>query len=332
VTDAVIDGQRTPAGAVKKPGMVKSFFINLIKNRMFLFMVLPGAVYVLIMNYLPMPGVIMGFQRMSLAGGNIVKNILNSKWVGLDNFSFFFKSPDAFNVTRNTILYNIAFIALGLISSVFVAVAASEIHNRKLTKFYQTIMILPAFLSWVIVSYLLYSFLNPSFGAINTMLKDRGLDTVDWYGADKYWPVIIPFLNLWKNVGLSSIYYFAAISGIDQEMYQSAQLDGASRWKQIWYITIPSLRSTMVILTILNLGNIIRTDIGLFYVATLQMGGGALYKAVSTIDTYVYVALMRSGQLSLGAAVGFFQSFVGLIMVVGVNLIVRRIDKDSAMF
>jgi len=301
-------------------------------NRMFLLMCLPGVVWLLLFAYLPMPGILMAFQRISIAGGNFFQNLLHPvRWVGMQNFNSYFSSPDFLTTTRNTLLYNISFLILGLASSVFVAVAANELWNKRTVKFYQSVLILPAFLSWVIVSYLIYSLLNPQFGVINGLLVKWGLKPVSWYSEKGVWMILLPLFNLWKGVGLGSIYYFAAISGINPEIYESATLDGASRFKQIIYITLPMLKQTMIVLTILNLGNIIRTDFGLFYVATLQMGRGALYQTVSTIDTYTYT-MMMSGSMALGTAVGFYQSLIGLAMIIGVNLIVRRIDPDSAMF
>jgi putative aldouronate transport system permease protein len=313
--------------AKKKSG----FWRTLKANWAFLLMVLPGTVYVFIFSYLPLPGLVMGFQRLSLASNNIVTNILNSRWVGFANFEFFFKSPDAFKITRNTIIYNVVFIVLGLVAAVSVAIAANELHSKTAVKFYQSVMILPAFLSWVVVSYLLYSFLNPDFGVVNMALKSLNLPRVNWYSEKRAWPFLLPLFNMWKGVGMGSIYYFAALSGIDQEMYQSAQLDGASKWKQIVHITLPCLRPTMIILTILSLGNIIRSDFGIFYVATLELGKGALYDVASTIDTFVYITL-KGGRMPLATAIGLFQSVVGFFMIVAANLVVRKVDRDSAMF
>jgi len=300
---------------------------------MYLLMCLPGLVWLVLFAYLPLPGILMSFQRVAIGGGNFFYNLFNpTAWVGMSNFMSYFGSPFFFSTTRNTVLYNLVFMILGLVGAVFVAVAASELWNKRLVKFYQSVMILPAFLSWVIVSYLIYSLLNPQFGVVNSILVRWGLEPVNWYSEKGVWPILLPLFNLWKGVGLGSIYYFAAITGIEQEMYEAAQLEGASRFKQIIYITLPMLKPTMIVLTILGLGGIIRSDFGLFYVATLNMGRGALYETVSTIDTYTYSLLMMSGRTALGTAVGLYQSFVGLIMIIGVNLIVRKIDKDSAIF
>ena len=296
-------------------------------------MFLPGIIWLVLFAYLPMPGILMAFQRIAISEGGFFRNLFNPvRWVGLQNFFAYFGSPDFWNTTRNTLLYNITFIILGLIGSVFVAVAASELWNKRAVKFYQSIIILPAFLSWVIVSYLIYSLLNPQFGVVNGILSQFGLDPVNWYSSKGAWMLFLPLLHIWKTVGLGSVYYFAAISGINPEIYESAMLDGASRFRQITHITLPLLKPTMIVLTILGLGNIIRSDFGLFYVSTLQMGRGALYDTVATIDIYTYTLLMTSGRVALGTAVGLYQSFVGLLMIIGVNLIVRKIDKDSAMF
>jgi putative aldouronate transport system permease protein len=300
---------------------------------MFLLMCLPAVVYLILFAYLPMPGILMAFQRVAIGGGSFFYNLFHpTAWAGFSNFNAYFGSPFFLSTTRNTVLYNLLFMSLGLFGSVFVAIAASELWNKQIVKFYQSIMILPAFLSWVVVSYLIYSLLNPQFGVVNNLLVQMGLEPVNWYTEKMAWPILLPLFNLWKGVGLGSIYYFAAISGIEQEMYEAAQLEGASRFKQIIYITLPMLKPTMIILTILGLGGIIKSDFGLFYVATLQMGRGALYETVSTIDTYTYSLLMMSGRTALGTAVGLYQSFVGLFMIIGVNMIVRKIDKDSAMF
>jgi len=300
---------------------------------MFLLMCLPGVVWLLLFAYLPMPGVLMAFQRVAIGGGGFFKNLIQpAAWVGMSNFKAYFGSPFFLSTTLNTLLYNLVFMTLGLVGSVFVAIAASELWNKRIVKLYQSIMILPAFLSWVIVSYLIYSLLNPEFGVVNNLLVHWGFKSVNWYSEKAAWPILLPLFNLWKGVGMGSIYYFAAISGIDPQMYEAAQIEGASRFKQIIYLTLPTLKPTMIILTILGLGGIIRSDFGLFYVATLNMGRGALFDTVSTIDTYTYSLLMMSGKTALGTAVGLYQSFVGLIMIVGVNLIVRKIDKDSAMF
>ncbi|MCL2035213.1 MAG: ABC transporter permease subunit [Oscillospiraceae bacterium] len=317
----------------KSRGGIKGLGRTLYSDRMFLLMILPGASALFIFNYLPLPGILMAFQTMSLRGSNFFYNLFNPiKWVGLQNFHGYFMSPNFWQTTRNTLGYNLVFLTVGLAANVFVAVAANELWSKKAVKLYQTILIFPAFLSWVIVSYLLFSLLNPDYGVFNNALRSMGLDPVSWYSTSAVWPVLITALTIWKGTGLGSIYYFAAISGIDQEIYESARIDGASRFDQIRHITLPLLSPTMITLTILGLGGIIRTDFGLFYVATLQMGYGALYDTVSTIDTYTYSMAITLGRPSIGTAIGLYQSVVGLFTIIAANAVIRKIDKDSAMF
>ena len=301
-------------------------------DRHFLPMMLPAAVCLIIWSYLPMPGVLIAFQQMSFASPNFFVNLFNPRaWVGLDQFMAYLDSPNLWLTLRNTLSYNIAFLVTGTVGGVFLAIAATELWNKRIAKLYQSVLIFPAFLSWVIISYILFSLLG-TFGVFNTFLTDWGMQPVAWYAQGDMWPFLLPALNLWKGVGLGSIFYFAAISSIDQEMYESAALDGASRIKQIWHITLPFLKPTIIVLTILALGGIIRTDFGLFYVATREMGGGMLYESTVTIDVFTFSQLRSRGNLPLATAVGLMQSLVGLLMIIGVNLIVRKVDKESAMF
>lgn len=252
-----------------------SFIKKVIKSKQFLLMLLPGVVWLLVFCYLPMPGALIAFKDLTFFKSNIFANFLNSKWIGLDNFKFFFVTPDALTITRNTVLYNLVFIGLGLVASVTVAIALHEIHSRRMMKFYQTTILLPTFLSWIVVSYLVYSILNPDIGVANTILvKDFHLKAISWYTTPKYWPFFLVFLNMWKGLGMSSVIYFAAITGIDTELYEAASIDGAKRWHQIWHITIPGITPQMYILTIMSLGGIFNADFGLFWQATMRLGGG----------------------------------------------------------
>ena len=223
-------------------------------------MMLPGLIFMIAFSYLPMVGVIIAFKRVNYAQG-----IFGSPWVGFENFEFFLKSSDAFLITRNTLLYNLAFIMLGLIVSVFCAVALNEIRRKYVRNFYQTAMFLPYFLSWVTVSYLVYAFLNPDYGFINKQILERfGFEGISWYNEPKYWPFLIIFIQLWKTIGYNTVMYFATIVGFDDSYFEAAAIDGASRIQQIRYITIPSLVPTMIILTILQIGKIFHADFGLF--------------------------------------------------------------------
>jgi putative aldouronate transport system permease protein len=306
---------------------------TIVKSKAHLLMLLPGVAWLVAFCYIPMTGVLIAFKNMTNSKGNIIANFLASPWTGLRNFEFFFKSPDAWLVTRNTLLYNLSFIFLGLAAAVFCAIALHEIYSRIAAKFYQTAMLLPYFLSWITVSYLLYSFLNPDFGLVNTIRAHYlNMKPVSWYTTQKYWPFLFTFLNLWKGVGYSSIIYFAAITGIDAEMYEAAEIDGASKWKQITRITIPSITPQMCILTIMSLGGIFSANFGLFWQASLNLGHGMLHDVGSVIDTYVFNALMNNSDIGMASASGFYQSIVGFVTVIAANLIVRKISPENSLF
>lgn len=299
---------------------------HLLKHKVLLLMLLPGVLFLLVNNYLPMFGIIIAFKNI-----NYVDGILGSPWVGLDNFRFLFATSDAWIITRNTVLYNFVFIILNLVIAVSIAIALNELKNKLAAKFYQSIMFFPYFLSMVVVSYLVFAFLNVEYGFINKgILALFGLDELNWYSEPKYWPFILPLINLWKGVGYGCVIYLAAIIGIDNEYYEAALIDGASKWKQILHITIPLIRPVIIITTILAIGGIFRSDFGLFYQTTLN--SGALYPTTLVIDTYVYNALINMGNLGMSAAAGLYQSVVGFFLVLGSNWIVRKVDKDQAVF
>jgi putative aldouronate transport system permease protein len=300
------------------------------KNHPLFVMLLPGLIVMLINNYLPMAGVVLAFKKYRLHG-NYLESVLKSEWVGLRNFEFFFKSPYAFTITRNTILYNVAFIILGLIVPVALAIALNEITGKRLSKLYQSVMFLPYFLSWIIVGYLAYSFLSIEFGFINrSVLQTLGLDKVQWYSEAKYWPFIIIFFQMWKYTGYNIVVYIAAISGINQEYYEAASIDGAKKLQQIRYITLPMLQPMMIILTLFAVGRIFNADFGLFFNVTRN--SGALYSTTNVIDMYVYNALRNSSDIGMTAAAGLYQAVVGCITVSLANFVVRRVDSDKALF
>lgn len=288
-------------------------------------LLVPGIILLTVFAYIPMFGIIIAFKDYRNNLG-----IFGSKWVGLENFKFFFTSQDAWRIGRNTVGYGLLFIVLGIISAVFVAILLYEIKNRIALKFYQTSMILPHFLSWVIVGYITYILLEPNMGVLNRMIKALGGEGLQWYSEPKYWVFILPIVNLWKNIGLKCIMYYAALMGIDEQLFEAAEIDGASRFKQIIYITIPSLVPLMTILTILDVGHLIKGDFGLFY--TIPRDVGLLYPTTDIIDTYVYRGLRTGDDIGITTAVGLFQSVVGLIMVVGTNLIVKKISPENSLF
>ncbi len=291
----------------------------------FLLMILPGMAYLLINNYIPLFGIVIAFKKIDFS-----KGIFKSPWVGFQNFEFLFKTDDAFIMTRNTILYNLAFIVLGTVFSVAVAILLNELRSKMARKLYQTVILLPYLISIIIVSYITYALLNTETGLFNGILTKIGKDAVYWYSEAKYWPVILIFISMWKSVGYSAIVYLATITGIDQSLYEAASVDGAGRLTKIFRITLPLLKPTIITLVLLSVGRIFYSDFGLFY--QVPMNSGALYDVTQTIDTYVYRALLQMNNLSMSSAASVFQSLVGFVTIVIVNLLVRKADKDLALF
>ncbi|MBM7652399.1 putative aldouronate transport system permease protein [Neobacillus cucumis] len=289
-------------------------------------LMLPGLIYLLINNYLPMLGLMIAFKDI-----NFAKGILGSDWIGFKNFEYLFSTRDALIITRNTILYNVGFIILNTIVAIAVAIMLNEIKNKLAKSFYQSVILLPFLISMVIVSYLGFAFLSEDVGYLNkTILPMLGLDGVSWYSEAKYWPYILTFINMWKGVGFLCVIYLAAIIGIDQEYYEAAKLDGANKWQQIIHITIPSISPVIIMMTLLAIGRIFYSDFGLFY--QVPMNSGALYDTTNVIDTYVYRGLMQLGDIGMSAAAGLYQSIVGFILVLLSNYLVRRKSKDHALF
>ena len=247
----------------------------------------------------------------------------------MKNFEYLFTTSDAFVITRNTILYNVAFIVINTTLAIAVAIILSELEGKR-KKVYQSAILLPNLLSTVIIGYLVFAFFSVENGFINnTILKALGKDPVSWYSEPKYWPFILVFVSAWKSVGYNCIVYLATLMGFDKSFYESAKIDGATRWQQIKYITLPLLRPTIIMLTMMAIGRIFYSDFGLFY--QVPMNQGALYSTTNTIDTYVYRGLLQMGNVSMSAAAGVYQSIVGFILVLGANLLVRKIDRDSAL-
>lgn len=294
------------------------------KNWELLLLTMPAVIYFIVFHYIPMFGAVIAFKFYNYNDG-----IWGSEWVNFDNFKFFFLSNDAFRITRNTLLYNAAFIIIGTISAVLIALLLHEIKSRKATKYYQTTMILPYFLSWVIVGYITYALLNPNYGILNQIREFFGAEPIDWYSSKSYWPAILIIVNTWKGIGLNCIMYYAAIMGIDQSLYEAAKIDGASKIQQMRYITLPQLVSIITITTILAIGGIFRGDFGLFYQIPRDIG--LLYPVTDVVDTYVYRG-MTNGDIGVTAAVGLLQSFVGMVLVLVTNAIVKRINPDNALF
>lgn len=288
-------------------------------------MVAPGFIYLLINNYIPMLGIVIAFKNL-----NFSKGILKSDWAGLSNFEYLFKAPDAFLITRNTILYNVAFIVVNTVVAIVIAIILSEIRSKMKVKIFQSCVLIPSLISIIIVSYLAYAFLSGRTGFINGSLAAAGKDTISFYTEPKYWPAILIFINCWKGAGYSSIIYLAAILGIDQEMYEAAEIDGATRWNKIHFITLPMLKSTVITLTLMNVGRIFYSDFGLFY--QVPMNSGALINATNTIDTYVYRGLIELGDISMSSAACVYQSLVGFVLVLTANWVTKKLSSENALF
>ena len=292
----------------------------------FYVMMVPGLLYLIVNNYLPMFGLVIAFKRIDYRLG-----IFGSPWTGLSNFEYLFKTSDAWIITRNTIGYNVIFIVLGTVVSVAVAILLNEIQGIRRKKIYQTLILIPYLISTVVVSYLVYAFLRVDSGFINnTVIRGLGMEPASWYSEPKYWPFILVIVNLWKSFGYSCILYYASVIGIDGALYEAAVVDGAGRWQRIRHIILPSLRGTIITLTLMSVGRIFYSDFGLFY--QVPMDSGLLYDVTNTIDTYVYRGLLRLNDVGRASAAGFYQSLVGFIIVLGANLAVRRIDKENALF
>ncbi len=296
------------------------------KNLTLLLIALPGLIYLLINNYIPMFGIFIAFKQMDYS-----KGIFGSEWSGLNNFKFLFQTKEAWVMIRNTVLYNLTFIILGAVLAVFIAILMSEVTKYFCSKLFQAGLILPNLISMVVVAYLVYAFLNPETGLVNkTILSAMGVAGVNWYTEAKHWPFILVLVQMWKSAGYSSIIYIASISGIDKGLYEAARLDGAGKFKQLACITLPQLKPTIIMLTLMSVGRLFASDFGLFY--QVPMNSGALFNVTQTIDTYVYRGLMNYGNIGMSSAAGLFQSVVGFMLVVGANWIVRKTEADSALF
>lgn len=291
----------------------------------FYLMGLPGIIYLFINNYLPLAGLQIAFKNF-----NYGKGMWKSSWAGFKNFKFLFKTNDALIMIRNTLCYNVVWILLGMVVGVTAAILINEVLSKTAKKFYQTIILLPYLMSMVVIAYLAYAYLSPTSGLFTKIIENITGTAPAFYQESKWWPFILTFINQWRGIGFGMILYLSSILGIDPAYYEAARLDGASKWQQHKLITIPLLKPTIIMLFILNLGQIFRSDFGLFY--QVPMNQGKLFSVTQTIDTYVYRALISSGGIGRSAAAGFFQSVVGFALVMGANALVRRISRENAMF
>lgn len=283
-----------------------------------------GILLIFIFYYIPMFGIIIAFKKY-----NFVDGILGSPWVGFDNFKFFFSYPDAWRITRNTLLLNALFIFSSTVVGVVFALMLNEIKKKLYIKFYQTIFFFPYFLSWVVIGYMVYAFLNMQFGILNSIIKVFGIPEIQWYAEARYWPVILTLVFIWKSAGYHCIIYYAGLMGINEDYYEAAKIDGASKFQMVRYISLPLLTPLISIMTLLSIGRIMYADFGMFFHLTRDIG--ILYPTTDVIDTYVYRAL-RTVDIGIPAAIGLYQSVVGLILVLTTNYIVNKKNTENALF
>lgn len=287
---------------------------------------LPGVIYLIINNYLPMFGVVIAFKDLDFR-----KGILFSDWAGLQNFQYLFQSSDAWQITRNTVCYNLAFIVLNAVLGITVAIFLNEVRGKLATRFYQSIMLVPFLISWVVVSYLAYAFLATDTGFINnSILEPLGLQPISWYTEAKYWPAILIFVQVWKSIGFQCVIYYSSLISISTDYYEAATIDGATKWQQIKNITLPLLKPTVITLTILALGRIFNSDFSLFY--QVPKNSGMLYSTTRTLDVYVYNALMNNNDYAMSSAASVYQSIVGFICIMLANGAIRKLDRSNALF
>lgn len=311
---------------MKKVGSsIGSVARELKKKRVLCLMLLPTIIYFIVFSYIPMPGAYVAFVDY-----NIGKGIFRSKFVGLKNFEFLIKTGDLWRITKNTFLYNLAFLAIGNIVQIAFAIMISEIRNKWFKKVSQSIILLPYFISMVIVGFFAYNIFNYQYGFANSMLTSLGFERHDFYSDQGIWKYIIVFFNVWHGAGYGMIVYMASITGINNDIYEAAQLDGVTLMQKIRYITLPLLKPTFILLFLFGLGGILKGSFDLFY--NLIGNNSVLYPQTDIIDTFVFRSLVGQFNFSQGAAVGFYQSVFGLIFVLTINAIVKKVEPESALF
>ena len=294
------------------------------ENKQLLILMIPATILLLIFNYAPFIGVYMAFVDYNPNLG-----IFDSPFVGLENFKFFFTSKDAIRVIRNTLGYSLAFLMVDLIFAVGLALLLYHLNSKRGIKIYNTIVLLPRFLSWVLVAFIVYIILSPSHGLANNMIEARGGTGLKWYSKAEYWPFILIIVHIWQSVGMNSLFYYSSLLSLDESLIEAAKLDGANKWQQIRYVIIPHLIPVMVVIAILAIGKSFSGDFGLFYQVPKDVG--MLYETTDIINTYVFRAL-QNGSFEKSTAIGMFQSLMGLILVVITNTIVRRISPENSLY
>ena len=301
---------------------MKSFLHNTWKHRAHVVMALPAFLILFFIMYVPMAGLVMAFKNFDYTLG-----IWKSPWNGLDNFKFLLASKQTFvTMTRNTLLYYVVFTAVGTFLNVVLAIAIDQFVFKKTAKVMQTVMIIPVFISYAAVQFIVYAFLSTDTGILNNAL---GMN-IRFYSTASYWPVILTIVKIWNSVGYGSVLYMSVLAGIDTELYEAAEIDGANKWQKIWHITLPALIPMITVMLLLSVGSIMKSDTGLFYQVTRN--SGVLYPTTQVIDSYVLNAIFKNSNFGFTAATSFFQSVVGLLLMLFANGMVRKIAPENALF
>ena len=322
-----IPGKQRPAGLSRVGAAFCSMGRELYRNKALYLMACPALILFFLFNYLPLTGLVLAFKDYNFSDG-----VWGSPWVTpfYQNFEFFFRSSNFIRVTRNTLLLNCVFIFFNTVLSVLFAIMLNEMVSSKLRKLAQAGMLLPYFISWIVVSVFAFALLNYDYGSINMLLQKLGLEPVDFYNKPALWPAIMTVIYVWKNVGYSSVLYTATLAGIPPDYYEAARIDGATRAKQIWYISLPHLLPTIVVMTLLSIGKIMNADFGMFY--SIVQENSVLYPTMDVIDTYVYRTLRKLGDVGMSSAVGLYQSIVAFILVLLSNKLAKKIDPEGGLF
>lgn len=295
------------------------------KNRYLFLLIIPAVIYVFIFSYLPLPGIVIAFKNY-----NYNKGIFGSDWVGFKNFGYLFQTGAIFRITFNTVVYNLLFILFDLFFQVGIAVILSEIIGKKIKKVMQTMLLMPYFISWVVAGAIVYNVLGTDYGLINSILEFNGLEKINFMNDPSIWPGLFVFFHVWKGLGYGSVVYLAAITGIDQEICEAAQIDGAGILRRIFKIIIPLLKPTIVVLLLLHLGNIIKGDFGMFY--NLTGNNALLYDVSDIIDTFVYRSMIQTQNFGMSAAAGLYQSVMGFAIIMVSNTVIRKLQPDYSLF
>ena len=295
------------------------------ENRLLYGMLMPAILYVVLFSYIPMSGLVLAFKDFKYADG-----IFGSPWVGLDNFQFLFLSNKLWSLTRNTLLYNVAFITIGIVLEVGFAIIINELGNKYFKKIFQSFMFLPYFISWVVVNAIVQAVCSFEYGLLNNILDFIGLERINIYASAKPWPFLLVILKAWKSTGYGTVVYLAAVTGISPELYEAASMDGANVWQRIRHITLPCLKPTVIIMVLLAVGQIFRGDFGLFF---QMIGNNAqLLESTDILDLFIYRALSTTSDIGMASAAGLYQAVLCFVTIMTVNFTIKKFQPDYTLF